>query len=70
MEAPLDKGSKAGTYTVVLDGEEVEKGELLTAEDVEKGWIFSKLYISNKLNYCRRCNDSILTPPDIAEQNA
>ena len=47
LEAPLDKGSKAGTYTVVLDGEEVEKGELLTAEDVEKGWIFSNMYISN-----------------------
>ena len=47
LEAPLAKGSKAGTYKVMLDGEEAESGELLAAEDVEKGWIFSKLYISN-----------------------
>ncbi|MBQ6624056.1 MAG: D-alanyl-D-alanine carboxypeptidase [Mogibacterium sp.] len=47
LEAPLAKGSKAGTYKVMLDGEEVESGELLAAKDVEKGWIFSKLYISN-----------------------
>ena len=47
LEAPLDKGSKGGTYIVLLDGEEVERGELLTAEDVRKGWIFSNMYISN-----------------------
>lgn len=47
LEAPLAKGTKAGKYKVLLDGEEVESGDLLTAEDVEKGWVFSKLYISN-----------------------
>lgn len=47
LKAPLKKGSKAGTYTVTVDGEEIETGELLAAESIEKGWLPSKLYISN-----------------------
>ena len=47
LEAPLAKGSEAGTYVVMLDGRELESGKLYAAEDVEKGWFLSRFYISN-----------------------
>lgn len=47
LEAPLKKGIKAGTYTVTVDGEEIETGDVLTAKSVKKGWRPSKIYISN-----------------------
>ena len=48
LEAPVPKGTKAGRYSVIVDGEELENGDLLLAEDVEKGWLLSRLYISNR----------------------
>ena len=48
LEAPLKKGTKAGTYTVIVDGTELESGNLMAAADVEPGWLPSKLYISNR----------------------
>ena len=48
LEAPLKKGQKAGTYTVIVNDKELEKGKLLAAGDVKKGWLLSRFYISNK----------------------
>ena len=48
LEAPLKKGQKAGTYTVIVNEKELEKGTLLAAEDIKKGWILSRFYISDK----------------------
>ena len=48
LEAPVKAGVKAGTYTVMVDGEEVDSGELRAASDVEKGWLLSRMYISNR----------------------
>lgn len=48
LEAPLKKGAEAGSYTVMVDGRELESGSLYAAEDVEKGWFLSRFYISNE----------------------
>jgi len=48
LEAPLKKGSEAGSYTVMVDGKKLESGKLYATEDVEKGWVLSRFYISNK----------------------
>ena len=48
LKAPLKAGEEAGTYTVYVDGKELQTGKLLTTEDVEKGWFPSNFYISDK----------------------
>jgi D-alanyl-D-alanine carboxypeptidase len=48
LEAPLKKGAEAGSYTVMVDGRELESGKLFVSDDVEKGWFLSRFYISNK----------------------
>ena len=46
-EAPLKAGEKVGSYTVTLDGAELESGDLLAARDVEPGGFLSRYYISD-----------------------
>ena len=48
IEAPASKGARAGRYSVIVDGAELESGNLLLTEDVEKGWFLSRFYISNQ----------------------
>ncbi len=48
LEAPVRKGTKAGTYTLYADGKKIGSGELFAAEDVEKGWFLSRYGISDK----------------------
>lgn len=48
LEAPVAKGTKAGTYTLYVNGKEKKSGELFTAEDVEKGWFLSDYGVSNE----------------------
>ena len=48
LEAPVAKDAEVGTYTIFVDDKEIKSGKLFAAEDVKKGWLPSKLYISNK----------------------
>ena len=48
LEAPVTAGEKAGTYTLYVDDREIQTGDLYAAEDIEKGWILSKLYVPDK----------------------
>jgi len=48
LEAPVAKGTKAGTYTLYADGKKIKTGELFTAEDVEKGWFLSDYGVSDE----------------------
>lgn len=48
LEAPVEKGAKAGTYSIEVDGEVIETGELHASKDIEKGWLLSRMYISNR----------------------
>ena len=48
LEAPVAKGTKAGTYTLYADGKKIKRGDLFTAEDVEKGWLLSRFGVSNR----------------------
>ncbi len=47
VEAPLQAGDEVGTVDVYCDGKKVGTTALLVKEDVEKGWILSRFYISN-----------------------
>ena len=48
LKAPVKKGDAAGTYKVIVDGKEVDSGNLIANDDVKKGWILSNIYISNR----------------------
>ncbi len=48
LEAPVAKGTKAGTYTVYVNGEKVGSHYILLAESVGTGMILSQFYISDK----------------------
>ena len=48
LKAPVKAGTEAGTYTIYVDGDELQTGKLLTSEDIEKGWFPSAFYISNR----------------------
>ena len=52
LKAPLKKGTRVGTYTVYVDGKQVASEKLLLAEDSEKGWLLSAIYISNFTTVC------------------
>lgn len=48
LEAPVRKGEKVGKFYIYANKEEVGEGYLYAGEDIEKGWIPSYLYISNR----------------------
>lgn len=52
LKAPLKKGTTIGTYTVYVDGKKVASEKVLLAEDAEKGWFPSAIYISNFTTVC------------------
>jgi hypothetical protein len=47
-EAPVKKGDKVGMYYIYANKEIVGQGYLFAGEDVEKGWLPSYLFISNR----------------------
>lgn len=47
-EAPVKKGDKVGKYYIYANKEVVGQGYLFAGEDVEKGWLPSYLFISNR----------------------
>ena len=48
LEAPVRKGEKAGKFYIYANKEKVGEGYLYAGENIEKGWIPSYLYISNR----------------------
>lgn len=48
LEAPVKKGEKVGKFYIYANKNEVGEGYLYAGEDVEKGWLPSYLYISNR----------------------
>lgn len=48
LEAPVKKGDKVGKYYIYANKEQVGQGYLFAGEDIEKGWLPSYLFISNK----------------------
>ena len=48
LEAPITKGDKVGKYYIYANKEQVGQGYLFAGEDIEKGWLPSFLYISNR----------------------
>ena len=48
LEAPIKKGDKVGKYYIYANKEKVGQGYLFAGEDIEKGWLPSYLFISNK----------------------
>ena len=48
LEAPVKKGEKVGKFYIYANKEEVGEGYLYAGESIEKGWIPSYLYISNR----------------------
>ncbi len=48
LEAPVRKGEKVGKYYIYANKEEVGEGYLYAGEDIEKGWLPSYLYVSNR----------------------
>ena len=48
LDAPVRKGEKVGKFYIYANREEVGEGYLYAGEDVEKGWLPSYLYISNR----------------------
>lgn len=47
IQAPLKSGDSVGTVEVYCDGKKVGSTPLVVRENVEKGWILSRFYISN-----------------------
>lgn len=47
IKAPLKAGDSVGTVDVYCDGKKVGSTPLIVRENVEKGWILSRFYISN-----------------------
>jgi len=48
LEAPVRTGEKVGKFYIYANKEEVGEGYLYAGEDIEKGWLPSYLYISNR----------------------
>lgn len=48
LEAPIKKGTEAGTILVYADNELIAEHKLLTTEDIDTGWLPSYIYISNR----------------------
>jgi len=48
LEAPVKKGDKVGRYYIYANKEKVGQGYLFAGEDIEKGWLPSYLFISNR----------------------
>lgn len=48
IQAPLQAGDKVGTADVYCDGKKVATTDMIVKDDVEKGWILSAVYISNR----------------------
>lgn len=49
LEAPVKKGEKVGKFYIYANKEEVGEGYLYAGEDIEKGWLPSYLYVSNRM---------------------
>ena len=48
LEAPIKKGDKVGKYYIYANKQQIGQGYLFAGEDIEKGWLPSYLFISNK----------------------
>jgi len=48
LEAPVKKGEKVGKFYIYANKEEVGEGYLFAGEDIEKGWLPSYLYVTNR----------------------
>ena len=48
LDAPVKKGDKVGKYYIYANKEQVGQGYLYAGEDMEKGWLPSYLFISNR----------------------
>ncbi|MBR0468770.1 MAG: D-alanyl-D-alanine carboxypeptidase [Mogibacterium sp.] len=48
LEAPVSKGDKVGKYYIYANKKLVGQGYLYAGEDIEKGWLPSYLFISNR----------------------
>lgn len=48
LEAPVKKGDKVGKIYIYANKEEVGEGYLYAGEDIERGWLPSYLYVSNR----------------------
>jgi len=48
LEAPVSKGDKVGKYYIYANKKLVGQGYLYAGEDLEKGWLPSYLFISNR----------------------
>ena len=48
LEAPVRTGEKVGKFYIYANKEKVGEGYLYAGEDIEKGWLPSFLYISNR----------------------
>lgn len=48
LDAPIAKGDKVGKYYIYANDKQVGQGYLYAGEDIEKGWLPSYLFVSNK----------------------
>ena len=48
LEAPVREGEKVGKFYIYANKEEVGEGYLYAGENIEKGWLPSYLYVSNR----------------------
>lgn len=48
LDAPIAKGDKVGKYYIYANDQQVGQGYLYAGEDIEKGWLPSYLFISNR----------------------
>lgn len=48
LEAPVKRGEKVGKIYIYANKKEVGEGYLYAGEDIEKGWLPSYLYVSNR----------------------
>lgn len=47
VEAPLKKGDRIGKFYIYANDKQVGQGYLYAGEDVKKGWLLSRFYVSN-----------------------
>jgi D-alanyl-D-alanine carboxypeptidase (penicillin-binding protein 5/6) len=47
VEAPIKKGDRIGKYYIYANDEQVGQGYLYAGDDVKKGWLLSRFYVSN-----------------------
>lgn len=48
LEAPVKKGEKVGKFYIYANKKEVGEGYFYAGEDIEKGWLPSYLYVTNR----------------------